>query len=197
MLLSSSEPPTTPAAAAAAVPRNEPPPPPAAAARHRAGRHRCLTVCGPDRMSGRWACCNTWPLFQAGRLGGFGRRNVRDRAALLDFARRSCRASNRGSRRIGSVAGAPPASSSWMRLVGALERLVLHQNRLHQRVNRVGRAPQALRDRGGSVRIARRALHAWRAGRKDRQPIGVLAASWRLSSLRERGRDVGGALCRK
>ena len=43
--------------------------------------------------------------------------------------------------------------------VGALERFVLEQHGLYQRVNGIGRVAQALRDRSGGVGIARRALH--------------------------------------
>ena len=42
--------------------------------------------------------------------------------------------------------------------VGALQRLVLDQDGLHQCVDRVGRPAQVLRDGTGRLRIARRAL---------------------------------------
>jgi hypothetical protein len=42
--------------------------------------------------------------------------------------------------------------------MGLLQRLVLHQHGLNQRINRVWRDPQALRDRGRRIRIARRTL---------------------------------------
>jgi hypothetical protein len=43
-------------------------------------------------------------------------------------------------------------------VMGLLQRLVLHQHGLNQRINRVWRDPQALRDRGDCIRIARPAF---------------------------------------
>jgi hypothetical protein len=44
-------------------------------------------------------------------------------------------------------------------VMGLLQRLVLHQHGLNQRINRVWRDPQALGDCSRRVRIARRAFH--------------------------------------
>ena len=86
-----------------------------------------------------------------------GRPDVRHRAALRRLPE------DRFAHRIEEAAG-------WLGLLalalqfldavmGALQRFVLQQHGLHQRVDGIGRLAQALRDRGGGVRIARRALH--------------------------------------
>ena len=166
MLPSSSEPPTTPAAAAAAVPRNEPPPPPPAALR-RAVRLTIggLTVTGADHtaaavLSGPWACCITWPLFQTGRPPMPGARTFGTEPATepaAGSARRSRRASNRGSRRIDSVRprAPPPVPGCGRGRASAPRPAPARSAPAHRR----HWAPaQALHDRGHGFGIARGVL---------------------------------------
>src|SRR5260221_10954003 len=77
--------------------------------------------------------------------------------------------------------------------VGALERFILQQHGLHQRVNRVGRLTQAFRDRRDGVRIARRALHLGEAVEKVVNQLAFLRYHGFSPSLAsKRGGDVGG-----
>ena len=81
-------------------------------------------------------------------------------------------------------------------LVGALQRLVLHQCGLHQRIDRVGRTRQALRDRVLSLRVARRVLELGKALEQFVDQLTLLGIHSCL--LREDMRHVGnGQACSK
>ncbi len=74
--------------------------------------------------------------------------------------------------------------------VGALERLVLDQNGLHQRVNGIGRLAQALRHRGDSVGIARRVLQPGEPAEKIIDHLAFLRCHGFSPSLRKRRRQM-------
>jgi hypothetical protein len=80
--------------------------------------------------------------------------------------------------------------------VGALQRLVLDQDGLHQRVEGVGGLAQALPDRSPGVRIARRALHLREAVEKIVNQLAFLRCHGVLHCVEARSRCRGG-LCRK
>ncbi len=80
-------------------------------------------------------------------------------------------------------------------VVGALQRFVLEQDGLYQRVNGIGRAAQALRDRSSGVRIARRALHPGEPVEKIVNQLAFLRCHGFSPSLAsKRGANVG-AVC--
>ena len=84
-------------------------------------------------------------------------------------------------------------------VMGALERFVLDQHRLHQGVDRVGRAKQALRNGGGGIGIARRGVDLAEPVEKVVNHLAFLRCHGRLPWV-SRGLAPGrcrDGLCRK
>ena len=192
MLPSSSDPPITPAAAAAAVPRNEPPPP-------MGGRAIGLTVGGLLPV-GRLAIGRL--VVMSGRLGLLHHlAAVPDRAAVEGggtLGTEPCGlflpedgVAHRIEEPAGWLLGGRAAGLQFLdAAVGALQRFVLHQHGLHQRVDRVGRLAQALRNRGDGVGIARRALQSGEPVEKIVDHLAFLRCHGFSPSLRKRRRQM-------
>ena len=152
----------------------------ATAARHRAGR-RAAAVIVPWRLR----------LLQhlaavPDRAAGLGRRDVRHRTVRLALS--EDRVAHRIEEAAGLILLGRCCGLQFLdAAVGALQRLVLHQHGLHQRVDRIGRACAGLARSRRPRRDRAARSPASRAGRKDRRSIGVLAVSWRSPSLRNAG----------
>ena len=130
----------TPAAAEAAVPRNDPPEPkPGAPGYPESGVCRGYPGCG------------CWPLRLIAARRAYARHRAARRAAAESLAHaveETCRPLFRLRR------GACLRLQFLDTCIGALERLVLQQRRLHQRVNGMRRAPQTVGDQALGLRIA-------------------------------------------
>ena len=79
--------------------------------------------------------------------------------------------------------------------VGALQRFVLEQDRLYQRVNGVGRFAQALGNSCNGVRIARGALHPGKPVEKIINQLAFLRCHGLSPSLASKREGNVGALC--
>ena len=63
--------------------------------------------------------------------------------------------------------------------IRALERLILHEHCLHERIDRVRRMRQSIRDCAFGFRVAWRILKPGKPVEQIRQPVGVPVGSWR------------------
>ena len=171
-----------PAAAAAAVPRNEPPGP----------RRRSCAYPGPAGYPGcagrpGYPC---WagppgigdPVFHAGDMpcdGPCVPRPAAPRARSRAVA--PARAVAHAAEEAAAVAARGSAELAFELLdagIGALERLVLHQRGLHQRIDGVGRLAQAVPDRALGVRIALGILQRGKAVEQLGDELAFLLGSW-------------------
>src|SRR5262249_31121332 len=164
MPLSSSEPPITPAAAAAAVPRNEPPGAggtPAAPARIRLTG--CVAWCpGGGAEAGRPVPAQ-WPRPTAARL-----------ALAEDAVAYSAEEALIGRRRFGCRSALEFTNTP----VGPFEGFVLHQYGLDQRVEGVGRLPQAIPDEPFGLGITLGILQCGQAVEQFDDEIAFLWSHW-------------------
>src|SRR5499427_3259223 len=153
MPLSSSEPPITPAAAAAAVPRNEPP-----------GRHR-LHWLGCGLPGGRHGC-------------GLARPYRGHRAAALALAEDALAYSAEEALIARRCLGCRSALEFTNTGVRPFEGFVLHQYGLDQRVEGVGRLPQAIPDKPFGFGITLGILQRGQAVEQFDDEITFLWSHW-------------------